>query len=48
MKSKEFCTYDTVTDWSGPIRGSVEAAQKDADRHNQGCAELGSARWRAE
>lgn len=37
----EFRAYDTVTEWSGPVRDTVEAAEKDAARHNRGCAKQG-------
>lgn len=33
--------YDTTTDWSGPPRRSVAAAQRDARRHNDGSARQG-------
>lgn len=33
--------YDTTTEWSGPPRWTVAAAQRDADRHNTGCASQG-------
>lgn len=33
--------YDTTTEWMGRPRATVEAAQADADRHNDGCASQG-------
>ena len=37
----EFRAYDTITEWSGPVRADRDKAQKDADRHNDGCARHG-------
>lgn len=37
----EYRAYDTTTEWSGPVRDSVEAAERDAQRHNDGCAAQG-------
>jgi hypothetical protein len=33
--------YDTCTEWSGPVRSTAVAAQRDADRHNDGCGGQG-------
>ena len=33
--------YDTVTEWSGPIRDTAEAAERDATAHNKACAQPG-------
>lgn len=33
--------YDTCTEWSGPVRSTLAAAQRDATRHNDGCAKQG-------
>lgn len=41
VATKEYRAYDTVTEWQGPVRDSVKAAQADADRHNEGCAAQG-------
>lgn len=37
----EYRAYDTTTEWSGPVRSTIEAAEADADRHNRGCAKQG-------
>jgi hypothetical protein len=37
----EYRAYDTTTEWSGPVRATIEAAQRDATRHNSGCEEQG-------
>lgn len=34
-------SYDTTTEWMGPIRTSLAAAEADAIRHNAGCAAQG-------
>lgn len=39
--NNEYRAYDTTTEWSGPVRTSVEAAERDAARHNDGCAKQG-------
>lgn len=33
--------YDTVTEWWGPSRATAGAAERDATRHNAGCAQQG-------
>lgn len=33
--------YDTTTEWQGPPRRALAAAERDAERHNDGCAEQG-------
>lgn len=33
--------YDTVTEWMGRVRNTVERAELDAERHNEGCAAQG-------
>ncbi len=38
---KEFRAYDTTTEWSGPTRSTVEQAERDVQRHNDGCARQG-------
>lgn len=38
---QKFCAYDTTTGWIGPIQSSKGAAEKEAQRHNRGCAEQG-------
>lgn len=37
----EFRAYDTVTEWSGPVRTTIESALADAERHDAGCAAQG-------
>lgn len=33
--------YDTTTEWMGRTRATIDAAQADADRHNQSCVDQG-------
>lgn len=33
--------HDTATDWAGPPRTTIDAAQHDADDHNGGCRKQG-------
>lgn len=33
--------YDTITEWMGKARTSMERAEKDALAHNKGCARQG-------
>lgn len=37
----QYRAYDTTTEWRGPSRSTVDAAQADADRHNGGCIDQG-------
>lgn len=37
----EYRAYNTITEWSGPVRSTLDAADRDADLHNSGCAEQG-------
>lgn len=41
MASTEYRAYDVLTEWSGPVRSTVHAAERDADSHNAGCARQG-------
>lgn len=36
-----FRAYDTTTEWMGRPRRTPDAAQRDADKHNDGCARQG-------
>jgi hypothetical protein len=38
---KNYRAYDTTTEWQGSPRATIELAQRDADRHNDGCARQG-------
>ena len=35
--------YDRLSEWFGTARADKASAQRDADAHNEGCAEQGSA-----
>jgi hypothetical protein len=37
----QFRAYDTVTEWSGPVRATEAEAEKDADRHDAYCVRQG-------
>ena len=41
MSATEYRAYDTTTEWSGPVRASVDEAGRDADEHNVGCVRQG-------
>ena len=41
LRNAQYRAYDTTTEWSGPVRKTIVDAQRDADKHDEGCASQG-------
>lgn len=41
LSDRRYRAYDTTTEWMGEARPTIDAADRDAKRHNDGCAKQG-------